>query len=52
VCPLAERGVAGIEGRTLTLNLAGSIKGTVESLEAIKEAVPHAVDVILGRPGH
>lgn len=49
---ILSRGVAGIRGRTLILNLPGSMKGAVESLEAVQGALPHAVDVILGRPGH
>jgi molybdenum cofactor synthesis domain-containing protein len=49
---ILSRGVAGIRGRTLILNLPGSMKGAVESLEAVREALPHAIDVILGRPGH
>lgn len=49
---ILSRGVAGIRGRTLILNLPGSLKGAVESLDAVSEALPHAIDVILGRPGH
>ena len=49
---ILSRGVAGIRGRTLVVNLPGSLKGAVESLEAVREALPHAIDVILGRPGH
>lgn len=49
---ILSRGVAGIRGRTLILNLPGSLKGAVESLESVREALPHAMDVILGRPGH
>jgi molybdenum cofactor synthesis domain-containing protein len=49
---ILSRGVAGIRGRTLILNLPGSKKGAVESLEAVREALPHAIDVILGNPGH
>ncbi len=49
---ILSRGVAGIRGRTLIMNLPGSRKGAVESLEAVTEALPHAIDVILGKPGH
>jgi len=49
---ILSRGVAGIRGRTLILNLPGSMKGAVESLEAVREALPHAIDVILGKSGH
>jgi molybdenum cofactor synthesis domain-containing protein len=49
---ILSRGVAGIRGHTLILNLPGSMKGAVDSFEAVREALPHAIDVILGRPGH
>jgi molybdenum cofactor synthesis domain-containing protein len=49
---ILSRGVAGIRGRTLILNLPGSMKGAVDSFEAVREALPHAIDVILGKPGH
>jgi len=49
---ILSRGVAGIRGRTLIVNFPGSLKGAVESLEAVKGALPHAIDVILGCPGH
>lgn len=51
-----SRGVAGIRGRTLILNLPGSPKGAVESLRAVLAALPHAVDQLRGgdhpRPRH
>ena len=49
---MLSRGVSGLRGATLILNLPGSRKGAVESLEAVEPALPHAVDVMLGRPGH
>ena len=49
---MLSRGVSGLRHKTLIVNLPGSRKGAVESLEAVKEALPHALDVILGRPGH
>lgn len=50
--PLAilSRGIAGIRGRTLVVNLPGSPKGAVESLEALLPVIPHALTV-LRRPG-
>lgn len=45
-----SRAVAGIRGRTLIVNLPGSPKGAVENLEAIWDAVPHAVAKIQGDP--
>lgn len=49
---ILSRGVAGIRGRTLIVNLPGSRKGATESLEAILEALPHAIEVLMGQPGH
>jgi molybdopterin adenylyltransferase len=43
-----SRAVAGIRGRTLIINLPGSPRGAVENLEAIWDAVPHAVAKIQG----
>ncbi len=43
-----SRAVAGIRGRALIINLPGSPKGAVENLEAVWDAVPHAVAKIQG----
>jgi molybdenum cofactor synthesis domain-containing protein len=45
-----SRAVAGIRGRTLIINLPGSPKGAVENIEAVWDAVPHAVAKIQGDP--
>jgi molybdenum cofactor synthesis domain-containing protein len=45
-----SRAVAGVRGGTLIINLPGSPKGAVENLEAVWEAVPHAVAKIQGDP--
>jgi len=45
-----SRAVAGIRGRTLIINLPGSPRGAVENLEAVWDAVPHAVAKIQGDP--
>ena len=46
-----SRGLAGVRKRTLIVNLPGSPKGAVESLDAIAELLPHAVEVLHGS-GH
>jgi len=43
-----SRGVAGVRRQTLIINLPGSPKGAAESLAAILEVLPHAVDTLLG----
>lgn len=43
-----SRAVAGVRRQTLILNLPGSPKGAVESLDAVADLLPHAVDVLHG----
>ncbi len=43
-----SRAVAGVRGRTLVVNLPGSPRGAVESLDAVADLLPHAVDVLHG----
>lgn len=45
---LLSRAAAGICGNTIIINLPGSPKGAVESLDAIAELVPHAVAILHG----
>src|SRR5690606_10881853 len=45
------RGIAGIRGNTLIINLPGSPKGVHESLEAVIEQLPIALSVISGKEG-
>jgi molybdopterin adenylyltransferase len=47
-----SRGISGTRGRTLIVNLPGSPKGAVESLDAILELVPHMVRLLAGETGH
>ncbi|NNG46989.1 MAG: MogA/MoaB family molybdenum cofactor biosynthesis protein, partial [Deltaproteobacteria bacterium] len=42
--------VAGVRKQSLIINLPGSPKGAVENLEAVWDAVPHAVEKIRGDP--
>ena len=43
-----SRGIAGIRGRTLVLNLPGSPRAAVENLAAVEKVLPHAVDQLHG----
>ncbi|HMD32977.1 MAG TPA: MogA/MoaB family molybdenum cofactor biosynthesis protein [Candidatus Acidoferrales bacterium] len=43
-----SRAAAGIRGRTLIVNLPGSPRGAVESLQSVAALLPHAVEVLRG----
>jgi molybdopterin adenylyltransferase len=45
---ILSRGAAGIRGTTMIINLPGSPRGAVESLDALAALLPHAVDVLHG----
>ena len=47
-----SRGVVGVRGRTLIINLPGSAKGALESLEAIEGVLEHALDTLAGPYDH
>ncbi len=52
--PLAvlSRGVCGTRGRSLVLNLPGSPAGATESLAAVIELLPHALELLQGKTAH
>jgi molybdopterin adenylyltransferase len=43
-----SRGVAAVRAKCLVVNLPGSPRGAVESLDAVAELLPHAVEVLHG----
>jgi molybdopterin adenylyltransferase len=43
-----SRAVAGVRGGSLIVNVPGSPRGAVESLDAVAEILPHAVKVVGG----
>jgi molybdenum cofactor synthesis domain-containing protein len=47
-----SRGICGVRGKALILNLPGSPAGAVESLEAVSQIVPHALELLSGKTAH
>lgn len=47
-----SRSLVGVRGRTLIVNLPGSVKGATESLAAITPVLGHAVQVLSGDTAH
>ena len=54
VSPLGRlsRAVAGTRGQALVLNTPGSTKGCVETLDAVLDVVPHALELLAGERPH
>lgn len=49
---LLSRGMCGVSGTSLVLNLPGSPAGAVESLQAVVEVLPHAIQILAGKTEH
>ncbi len=47
-----SRAVCGVRGTSLILNLPGSPAGAVESLEAVMDLLPHALELLAGKTEH
>ncbi|HXZ42278.1 MAG TPA: MogA/MoaB family molybdenum cofactor biosynthesis protein [Terriglobales bacterium] len=47
-----SRGLCGVRGRSIILNLPGSPTGAVESLESVIELLPHALQLLGGVTSH
>lgn len=52
--PLADlsRGIVGVRGRSLVVNVPGSPKGAVESFDAIAGVLDHALETLAGPYDH
>jgi molybdopterin adenylyltransferase len=47
-----SRAIAGVRGRTLIINVPGSVKGATESLAAVISLLPHAIQLLHGDTAH
>jgi molybdopterin adenylyltransferase len=47
-----SRGLCGVCGTSLVLNLPGSPTGAVESLQTVIDILPHAIQILAGRTEH
>jgi molybdopterin adenylyltransferase len=47
-----SRGICGVRGQSLILNLPGSPKAAVESLESVIDVLPHALQLLAGNIEH
>jgi len=47
-----SRAMAGVRGRSLILNVPGSVKGASESLEAVMPVLDHAIRLLRGDTAH
>mgnify|MGYP001774041826 CR=1 FL=1 len=48
---MLSRGVAGIRGRTLIINLPGSPRAVREAMEILGKVLPHALAILRGETG-
>jgi molybdopterin adenylyltransferase len=49
---MLSRALAGSRSGRLIVNLPGSVRGARQSLEAILEVLPHALDILRGHTAH
>lgn len=47
-----SRGLCGVCGTSLVLNLPGSPAGAVDSLQAVIDVLPHAIQILSGKTEH
>lgn len=49
---MLSRGVCGIRGKTLIINLPGSPKAVRECFEVVRPVLRHAIDLVSGKTAH
>jgi molybdopterin adenylyltransferase len=49
---MLSRGICGVRGRTLIINLPGSVTGVEQCFEVIRPVIQHAVNQVCGETGH
>jgi molybdopterin adenylyltransferase len=49
---MLSRGICGIRGQTLIINLPGSVKGVEQCFEVIRPTIQHAVNQVCGETEH
>jgi molybdenum cofactor synthesis domain-containing protein len=47
-----SRAIAGTRGQALILNTPGSTKGAIETLDAVLDIAPHAIELLAGERPH
>ena len=47
-----SRGIAGVRGHALILNVPGSVSGATESIQAVMPTLPHAIQLLHGDTRH
>ena len=47
-----SRGICGVRGQSVILNLPGSPNGAVDSLNAVIDLMPHALQLLSGNTKH
>jgi molybdopterin biosynthesis enzyme MoaB len=47
-----SRGICGVCGTSVVLNLPGSPAGAADSLQAVIELMPHAIQLLAGKTEH
>ncbi len=48
---MLSRGIAGIRGKTLIINLPGSLKAVEEHLAVLAPVLEHALGILTGKEG-